>query len=360
MFSIIHIIFIAIIIRVLFIKLSKNNRENEKIKNNIPDDKKPIIETVFLINNTPIYLDDIENDFYNFFYDNGGEDKIYQLAEVNSSEDVILYYSNQNKQIQFSKGRNNNIENIRIFYKNGVLMYEFNLIDHIKIELKKYTNSNELIYVKDFYIDMLGILLNKYDIDEYFYYTIVLLYRVLEITNLSKFIEQNNIHPQSIRNEEKIKKEKNELIEDISSLLNEIGCKKDCQNIKKLDHSDGPFRTYFENQSLKSIGSYKNNHFHGRYVGYHLNGRIKEEGDYNEGIKINKWRYYNEKGSIINEEIFWIKYILHKNICKNFISWDVTFSLRGLIRELLKRNRNYIWFYWYNYFYNKSQDYSLF
>ncbi|MGF6907122.1 toxin-antitoxin system YwqK family antitoxin [Fusobacterium sp. PH5-44] len=304
LFIIKFIIFIIIITLFIMIKI-KRSQNVEKLKKNLSNNKKSNENIVFFIKNKPVFLEEIENDFYDLFYKAEQDDKIHKLVKENSSEDVIVFYKNQNKMIQFSKGRNNNIENIIIFYQNKKLMYKFKLLDNIKVELEKYTDLGEQVYRKGFNIKELGILLDKYSIDGHFFYTIVLLYRILGIRKLMKLINYNNFGKQSAKEKKKDAEGKDKVLKNLVFTLKEIDEKKDFQNPDSIkEHSDGPFRVYFDNQMLKSIGSYKNNQFHGKFTGYYPNGRIKEEGYYEEGVKVHKWRYYNENGLLTKEEKF--------------------------------------------------------
>lgn len=84
--------------------------------------------------------------------------------------------------------------------------------------------------------------------------------------------------------------------------LFQIGSFKDgeMENIKVFDENGNlKFEVTFEDR----IGYHK---------GYHPNGTLSEEGKTYKGDEIGIWKYYDEKGKLINEKLF-VEKVKHKN-----------------------------------------------
>jgi|GEM_PF-2232434 len=74
------------------------------------------------------------------------------------------------------------------------------------------------------------------------------------------------------------------------------------RDIKTYKFKNGLIKSYYENGSLKLEETYVNNILEGRTIGYHINGRIKSIGYYNNGKKTGKWKYYSESGIDLEDE----------------------------------------------------------
>jgi uncharacterized protein len=59
---------------------------------------------------------------------------------------------------------------------------------------------------------------------------------------------------------------------------------------------DGFWIAYYKDGRKWSEGMFKNGVSHGKTIYYHDNGKKYYEGEYNEGIRIGKWRFYDENG----------------------------------------------------------------
>jgi antitoxin component YwqK of YwqJK toxin-antitoxin module len=59
---------------------------------------------------------------------------------------------------------------------------------------------------------------------------------------------------------------------------------------------DGFWIAYYEDGSKWSEGFFKNGVSHGKTISYHENGKKYYEGEYREGIRIGKWLFYDETG----------------------------------------------------------------
>ncbi len=66
----------------------------------------------------------------------------------------------------------------------------------------------------------------------------------------------------------------------------------------------GQAMSWFEDGNLNSIHFYYDGHQDSTYVVYAQNGQRILSGQYNKGIKIGKWEYYNENGKPLGYEIY--------------------------------------------------------
>ena len=65
---------------------------------------------------------------------------------------------------------------------------------------------------------------------------------------------------------------------------------------------DSSFRLYYENNAIKSTGTYKNGKLDGLYMEYHSNGRVKIDGHYENGDKKGLWKFFTDSGRLEREE----------------------------------------------------------
>jgi len=61
---------------------------------------------------------------------------------------------------------------------------------------------------------------------------------------------------------------------------------------------------YHENGKIKSRQQYINNKENGEWVEFYPNGQIKEQGVRRSFDKIGRWKYFNESGNLLNEELY--------------------------------------------------------
>jgi antitoxin component YwqK of YwqJK toxin-antitoxin module len=61
---------------------------------------------------------------------------------------------------------------------------------------------------------------------------------------------------------------------------------------------------FYENSNPWSLHNYKDNVLHGAYKTWFENGQLRIEGQYDNGIKIGNWRFFDEKGNVIEEKNF--------------------------------------------------------
>jgi len=329
------IIFFIILITIAKNILKKKDKNNSK-KGTLMDssgynaNELPLDEIVFYLEDKAVSLEEIEDDFYDIFYNADDDEAVDNLFDAYYKKDIILDYDDNNKKIQISKSATNDIKSIKMYYNSGNLMYDFKIIDEFNVELSEYGDNKSLINSDRYSMRELDIIKNRIEIEERFSYGIVLLYKTLETRDLEKLIENNNRH--SLPKIRKNRKGKNSIAKPslekkiVKTPKREIYIDNRIQDIPKVEsinveneiksnpfeineaplteHKDGPFRNYHESGALKNTGSYKNNKFHSRYVEYYINGRIKEEGNYEDGKKIGKWRYYNDRGIVEKEEEF--------------------------------------------------------
>ncbi|MGF6907161.1 toxin-antitoxin system YwqK family antitoxin [Fusobacterium sp. PH5-44] len=72
---------------------------------------------------------------------------------------------------------------------------------------------------------------------------------------------------------------------------------------KKAIRKNGIIRDYYDNGPLKSEKTYLNDILNGRSIEYHPNSRISSIGYYENGEKVGKWKYYDDKGILLSEEV---------------------------------------------------------
>jgi Uncharacterized protein conserved in bacteria len=334
------IIFFIILVGLLksyFGRKSENNDNNydENIRENTENYNSKIVtddELIFYLNNSPVSLGEIEDNFYGIFYEDDDGDGIDNLFDAYYKKDVILYYEHKNKKLQISKFPNSSVSCIKAYYESGNIMYDFKIIDDYNVELSEYGDKHGLISTDRYTTKELDVTKYKIDVEEEgFNYNIVLFYKVLETKYLNKLIDNNNKHslPRIRKNRKNASvlttvKPKEKSISAIK--VSEIHVDNTIQELPKVEsikventikskttpvdkststeHKDGPFRNYYESGALKNTGSYKDNKLHSKYVEYYPNGRIKKEGLYDNGNKIGKWRYYSDKGVIEAEKEF--------------------------------------------------------
>jgi antitoxin component YwqK of YwqJK toxin-antitoxin module len=65
----------------------------------------------------------------------------------------------------------------------------------------------------------------------------------------------------------------------------------------------GQWINYYENGNYKEIGHYEQNSVEGGIQKFHSNGVLQAKGTYKDWrIKIGKWEYYDDKGSLLKTE----------------------------------------------------------
>ena len=85
---------------------------------------------------------------------------------------------------------------------------------------------------------------------------------------------------------------------------------------------DGPYKSYFENGSIKSEGQFVNNKSTGIWKYYYQNGRLRMQGQVGNGKNIGQWDYYYENGSMKmsgkleqgKKDGYWIYYFKNNTI----------------------------------------------
>mgnify|MGYP003675744099 FL=1 len=81
------------------------------------------------------------------------------------------------------------------------------------------------------------------------------------------------------------------------------------ETLKSEGHFDktktGPWRHYYENGKLSSIGNYVNGQKDGYWKTYHPNGKMKSEGHFNAGLRSDWWKNYDSLGILESEGSFY-------------------------------------------------------
>lgn len=65
---------------------------------------------------------------------------------------------------------------------------------------------------------------------------------------------------------------------------------------------DGVWKMYDKQGHDLAITVYKHGKKHGHIIVYHPNGALHYSGEYEEDERVGKWKFYNAKGELINEE----------------------------------------------------------
>ena len=72
-----------------------------------------------------------------------------------------------------------------------------------------------------------------------------------------------------------------------------------------IEHINGNvMREYYDNGQLKFIAEVKDNIFHGKYIEYWEDGKVKVKGKYRDGQKNGRWRFFNVEGILERRERF--------------------------------------------------------
>jgi antitoxin component YwqK of YwqJK toxin-antitoxin module len=66
----------------------------------------------------------------------------------------------------------------------------------------------------------------------------------------------------------------------------------------------GPYKTYFENGQLQSVGEYRNSRKHGVFTFYHPNGKVREQGEYVADKKHREWKEFDEAGNVVKTLVY--------------------------------------------------------
>ena len=56
--------------------------------------------------------------------------------------------------------------------------------------------------------------------------------------------------------------------------------------------------------TLESVGEYRSSRRQGLFTTYHLNGKVKEQGEYAADKKHKEWREYDEGGNLVTNHAF--------------------------------------------------------
>ena len=67
----------------------------------------------------------------------------------------------------------------------------------------------------------------------------------------------------------------------------------------KNNQRDGQWIYWYENGSKWSEGFFKNGKNNGKRVTYFENGKVRYEAYYKEGIRVWRWKFFNEKGQLL-------------------------------------------------------------
>ena len=273
--------------------------------------------------------------------------KEYELNEILSENYVgtfSAFYENNMEKIVVNK--NINDCSIRLYYKNGSLMFEYNWTNKLNISFTRYSSNGNIIYSKNYNLGNFSIFLETIPPDNTIPIYILLLYKILDTSNLDNLINRFNYNLTTSNFKENRVSLKNSKASKISSesksvknkIINKIdenssmenNCKKvslenDGKSLKvnikeeksaqnsgitelsdtiydNSDIKDGPFRLYYENNAVKSTGTYKNVKLDGLYTEYYPNGRIKTEGHYENGDKKGLWKFFTDSGTLEREE----------------------------------------------------------
>ena len=85
---------------------------------------------------------------------------------------------------------------------------------------------------------------------------------------------------------------------------------KENNQLKYLKHFDdygnstGKWESYYDSGELHLIENYSINMTDGKEIEYYKNGKIYTVGNKRNSIKIGTWKIYNEKGELINTELY--------------------------------------------------------
>ena len=73
---------------------------------------------------------------------------------------------------------------------------------------------------------------------------------------------------------------------------------------KSIHKNDEYSRTIIYNHSgkIREIKNYKNDELDGDFETYWPNGRVHTRGEYQKGCRIGRWQFYNDKGSLVQQE----------------------------------------------------------
>lgn len=83
-----------------------------------------------------------------------------------------------------------------------------------------------------------------------------------------------------------------------------IGCSYDNVDYEEdstIDHSqlsDSTIRKFYENGNLKAIYYLKDGVVHGDYKSYYSNGKVYLKGEYDSGLSVGRWEYYDSNGHL--------------------------------------------------------------
>lgn len=67
---------------------------------------------------------------------------------------------------------------------------------------------------------------------------------------------------------------------------------------------EGEWKSWYEDGTLWSIGTFKAGKRHGKGIVYHPNGTKSIEGTYEEGRRIGVWKSWDESGNLLSEQRF--------------------------------------------------------
>jgi len=254
----------------------------------------------------------IKDDFYSLF--DKIDNKFNSILDKNYCGIISNYSENGNRKIVVDK--NMNRCNINIYYENDSLMFEYNRYNDSTIIFNQYSPNGEITSSDTYDLDDFSDLLKYVPKDNTIPNDIFLIYKILDIYELDMLIKINNnkILAVSTNGKDIIKKDEKNLEKEPEIINKKSGddnkditqnsnievitnTNSDTSNIK-----DGPFRLYYENNAVKSTGTYKNGKLDGLYMEYHTNGRVKIEGHYENGDKKGLWKFFSDSGTLEREE----------------------------------------------------------
>ena len=246
----------------------------------------------------------INEDLYIIF--NRIDDTFNNILDNNYIGIISNSYLNENKKIVVEKNINNC--NIDIYYENSNLMYKYNRPDNSTIVFSQYSPNGKLTSSETYTLDDFSVLINHIPEDNTIPNDILLLYKILRTSMLDELIKISNSHilfaPFKYKKSDTDNKDSKNLLEPENNVQD--------SNIEEVTNAnsnssvikDGPFRLYYENNAVKSTGTYKNGKLDGLYMEYHTNGRVKKEGHYENGDKKGLWKFFTDSGKLEREESY--------------------------------------------------------
>ena len=265
-----------------------------------------------------------------FYLDFGRDDDDFsKICDVDYIGSIPNYYENNTKRIVVNKNKDNC--DIDIYYENGSLMYQYKKSNNYTIIFNQYSFNGEIVFSKSYIFDEFSSILDSVPQRDTFPRDILILYKILSLTEILFFTQLNNLIKRNNEYllgtspmQEKIIKKADEDTQICTQSTNEKSSDddKDIENSSKWKDStenlevkefyytnsessiikDGPFRLYYENNAIKSIGTYKNGKLEGPYTEYHPNGRVKIDGYYENGDKKRIWKFFSDSGKLEREE----------------------------------------------------------